>query len=374
MDIIDTSLKIFDKILGGKTLFHHKDQEFLSNIKFKTKLERYMNTTNRHFKILENHLKNDSKSLKMSILNTKLQKFGFEIKNIILESNIFLRGLSEILNFKKIPSNFLEVGSIETTMKYLHKKMRLANLVLATSPIDASARIVKRKSEFYVLLKLNVYQNSNVYKITQSTKYLAKEVDGKFKIFEYNQNDFFEKFDKTSLNKQYSLSNLLSKGASQIWVNHKPDCLTRQRDKNKPCRFKRTQLQRSVEIPCGKKFIIVNSIKEEKADLICENSTKTVNIHPDRNFLYDVHQNCKIEFGDTTYELKIEKTDCVTFELDIPFTLDFEKCENHIIQLSFGIIALCLSMIIFTIMIYIKIKNCFFKEKDSNETKSSEKN
>ena len=89
VDIIDTSLKIFEKILGGKTIFHHKDQEFLSNIKFKTKLERYMNTTNRHFKILENHLKNDSKSLKMSILNTKLQKFGFEIKNIILESNIF---------------------------------------------------------------------------------------------------------------------------------------------------------------------------------------------------------------------------------------------------------------------------------------------
>ena len=144
--------------------------------------------------------------------------------------------------------------------------MRLSNLVLATSPIDASARIVKRNSQFYVLLKLKVYQNSNVYKITQSTKYLAKEVDGKFKIFEYNQNDFFEKFDKNSLNKQYSLSNLLLKGASQIWVNNKPDCLTRQKDKKGPCRFIQTQLQRSIEIPCGKEFIVVNSITDEKAD------------------------------------------------------------------------------------------------------------
>ena len=124
-----------------------------------------------------------------------------------------------------------------------------------------------------------------MYKITQSTKYLAKEVDGKFKIFEYNQNDFFEKIDKNSLNKQYSLSNLLLKGASQIWVNNKPDCLTRQKDKNGPCRFIQTQLQRSIEIPCGKEFIVVNSITEEKADIICENSTKKINIHPGTTFL-----------------------------------------------------------------------------------------
>ena len=94
--------------------------------------------------------------------------------------------------------------------------MRLSNLVLDASPIDANARIIKRNNQFYVLLKLKVYQNSNVYKIPQSTKYLAKEVDGKCKIFEYNQNDFFEKFDKNSLNKQYSWSNLLLEGASQI--------------------------------------------------------------------------------------------------------------------------------------------------------------